>query len=163
MASIDQYTATNLIVDLLQVAWTAGAAAAIGSANTPELTQTWIDRSTQGVPTRSDTLPWARITVRHNNSPARSIGGGPGRKYLVERQGIAWVECRVAFEDGTAGPKALALAVVAQNAYEGARTGAIWFPRVNLREYGSEEGKWQRCDVLADFRYIVEAQIKVTP
>ena len=153
--AVEFYDATNAIVSRLNTAWQANAAAAVGSSAVPELVHTWVDRSGYGDIERPDNLPWGRVSVRHNDANPRSIG----KRYIAERTGICWVECRVFFEDGTAGPKALKLAEIAHSAYEGARIDKIWFPRVVLREVGKENGRWQRVDVLAYFKWTAHVTV----
>lgn len=148
----DYLTAADDMIRLLKTAWASGAAAAVGLPSPPELVVETMDRSGHGSPERPPTAPWGRVSVHHGDAPPRSIGGGPGRSQLINREGFIWVECRVPNHDGASGRQVVQLAQVAADAFEKKRVNGIWFPRVVLRELGKEDRHWVRADVLAYFQ-----------
>lgn len=148
----DYLSVNDDITKLVYDAWQAGAQAAAGAASVPELVVSAADRSGHGTIDRPTEEAWGRITIMHQDAPSSSIGGGPGRTQLIDRLGLAWVECRAPNIDATAYRKAILLGQVVQKSLERKRVGSLWFPRVILREV-DEEGSWRRVDVLGDFTW----------
>lgn len=91
---------------------------------------------------------WARVTVRHAVSRARSLSGSVGTK-RYENTGILWVQVFGPIGDGSIAVYAASQAVV--NAYRDAKTSVL-FRNVTLVEVGSS-GAFERVDVKADFEY----------
>lgn len=93
--------------------------------------------------------PFARITVQHNESNQRSVGGNVGNRRF-RRFGIVTVQVFALSGDGL--QEAHRLANIANNAFEGQKTGLdrVTFRNCRINEIG-EDGPWFQVNVVADF------------
>ena len=100
------------------------------------------------------TSPWARVTILHATSSQDVLGvAGGGRSF--ERTGSVIINIFAPLSGGQGLTQAEALAIIAQNAFEGQTAGAgdcIWFRNVTVNEIGPD-GAWFQFNVTADFLY----------
>jgi len=100
------------------------------------------------------TQPWARVTILHATSGQDTLGpAGAGRSF--ERTGTVIINVFAPLSRGQGLTQAEALAIIAQNAFEGQTAGAgdcIWFRNVTINEIGPD-GAWFQINVTADFLY----------
>jgi hypothetical protein len=124
-------------------AWDAGTPAVNGGSVVPV---EWPDEPSTESPLNEGTTPWARVTVRHLDRRTTSIGGR-----VSESAGIVRVSVFV-----LAGKRGLVesarIGKVALDAFEGQRSGPVWFSDVLPKEVGVD-GAWYQYDVTATFRY----------
>ena len=128
--------------------WATGTPAVNGGAIPPI---EYPDEPQTETPLSKSTVPWARIAAKHATRQTTTIGytiPGQGR---VEADGIVMVNIFV-----PAGKRGLALAArlgkVAITAFEGQRTGDVWFTDVVPEEVGVD-GAWFQYNVKAKFHY----------
>lgn len=92
--------------------------------------------------------PWLRLTIRHGEARAASLGG-PTRRY--RRFGSAILQIFV--PEGTGPTLATQLADEAMLLFEGQRlTGGVVFSGLRVREVGVEDG-WFQINVSAAFSF----------
>lgn len=95
-------------------------------------------------------VPYARITVRHNDGGQSTISRLAG-KSRYERVGTLYVNLFAPPADGLRAIDPLTKTVL--DAIEGKTTPrGIWFTKVRVRELGVVEG-WYQVNVLANFSY----------
>lgn len=98
--------------------------------------------------------PWARAVILHGPSSQDVLGAaGAGRSF--ERNGSVVIQIFAPLSRGQGLTQAEALAIIAQNAFEGKTAGAggcIWFRNVSINEVGPDGG-WFQINVNADFLY----------
>jgi hypothetical protein len=141
-----------------KAAWDAGAAASIGSVGDPPAVLTEdTEAPGQGVqpPTISDPSggtrklaqnePYARYRARHTAGGNAAIG-----RKLFRHEGQIVVQVFHPRLGGVGKAKALALANVALQAYQGASSGTVFYVRAALREVGAS-GPWYQVNVTVDF------------
>lgn len=99
---------------------------------------------------RSKDLPWARLTIQHNQGGQAAMANPIGQK-LFHRDGLLTVQI---FTPAGAGlQQSDVLAKVVSDALEGKATpGGVWFRQVRLKEVGPD-GAFFQLNVTANFEY----------
>ncbi len=99
------------------------------------------------IPTTSN--PWARLTIRHNQSQQASLAGDGGTKRF-RRQGVLMVQIFATSGKGLLSSDILSKVIV--DAFEGKSSNGIWFRNVSMNEVG-QDGHWFQTNVSVDFEY----------
>lgn len=103
---------------------------------------------------QDNSKPWARAVILHGPSSQDVLGvAGAGRSF--ERTGTVVISIFAPLSRGQGLTQAEALAIIAQNAFEGKTAGTgdcIWFRNVSINEIGPDGG-WFQINVNADFLY----------
>lgn len=142
----DYISATDEIKGLFLVDWRAFAPALNGGVM-PRIEWQGVD---SGEPPPAD-APWARVTVRHSNSPRQTLAKRGERR--VTRLGVVIVQVFTPVSDGKGLLLAQQLAIIARKAYDGKGTDSgIWFRNARVREVGAD-GTWEQINVALDFQY----------
>lgn len=142
-----------------KTAWDANAATAIGASDTPavltEDTEPAVPVGSTPAPTISDptggtrvvdpTEPYARYRARHTSGRTAAIG-----RKLSQHAGQIVVQVFHPRRGGVGKAKALALAKVVLDAYQGGSTPTVSYRNVALREIGAS-GPWYQVNVTAEF------------
>lgn len=98
----------------------------------------------------TDETPWARVVIRHATGQQDSLSGG-GSGTLFNRTGVMIASIFVPAGEGL--QRAMQLAKIVANAYEGTTTPRqVWFRNVRTNEVGPSDG-WFQVNVLVDFTY----------
>lgn len=147
--ALDIISATDAILSTFKTYWDANSTAYNSGQPVPLV----FDISEMDLKPHPEdsSKPWARAVVRHATARKATLqnAAGQGR---YRRTGLAWVQIYVPFVDGSAYTTAQRLAVVAQKAYEGKRTGGgeVVFMDCAILDR-APEGQWFRYDVKASF------------
>lgn len=97
----------------------------------------------------TDPAPWARVSISHSPGSQTLGDDTTGRRY--ERYGLLLVQVFVPTGEGL--PRALNLAKIITDAFEGATTpSGVWFRNVRVNEVGPD-GSWYQVNVIAEFTY----------
>jgi len=122
------------------------------NAGTPPIPLLLYDDKARDLP---DNAPYARITIKHNESPQVTIGatvvkGGDGVRF--RRLGIVTVQVFTVSGDGLTSSDVLV--DLALDAFEGEKTGLdrIEFRNARANEIG-QDGPWFQTNIIAEFVY----------
>lgn len=135
--------AVDSILSAVKTPWDLGSGAIVDSAEPVTLIYEETQRDGKPDPSASG-LPYARVTIRHDEGYAAALGG---KRY--RREGTVWVQVFVPAKDGLSKTKATSLARIAQKAYEDAR-GVVCYKAVTVQEKGLD-GSFYRVDCRAQF------------
>lgn len=147
--AVDHTAACDAILATLKTPWDAGTVAVAGYV--PHLVYEDLEPDLKPHP-RDGTLAWARVVIRHADAGQATLTNAD-RTARFRRFGLVWVQIFVpAIQGGAGAGMALALAKLAQKAYEGKRAsgGAVVFTKAAIFER-PHDGAWRRCDVKSDF------------
>lgn len=149
MASTDYQTAINDIFTLINSAWIAGAATAVGE--TAELRFVGVEKEGK-IPTDKF---WGRVSTQGVNEGQASIANGVGapgnRRWRAD--GLVYVQLFAPKSRNTAMQKLRALAQLARNAYRGKQSvNGVSFYNARIQELDPEE-LFHRINVVAEYQY----------
>lgn len=148
----DHISATDAILGTLKVYWDANAAAANGGVE-PILIFEANESDLKPHP-RDGTVAWARAVIRHSTSHKVTLSSAPGAGRF-RRYGLVWVQIFVPAVSASVYTVAQSLAIVAQKAYEGKRSGPtlpgdVLFLDASIMDRPLD-GAWARNDCKVDF------------
>lgn len=94
---------------------------------------------------------WARVTIKHfdNRFSPQSLTGGLGTKNYQRDGGIT---ISIFTPIGLGADLGNALTKIVMDAFEGQRSGGVWFRNVRFNEVG-KSGAWDQVNIKANFNY----------
>lgn len=132
----------------LETQWAAEAGTVVGGSP-PVLLIEGTNRKDRPDPTPDPNEAWGRLTIRHTGNTRRTVG----RSNKYSRSGTLTVQCFFPNSaDSTPKATAIALARVAQKAFEGKRANAVTFREMRVLERGPD-GSWYRADLVSEFAW----------
>lgn len=93
--------------------------------------------------------PWARLTIRDNDSSQRTLGGTVGQR-ILDNTGVLSVEIFV--PSGAGMDLVHSLAKLVRDAFVGPNGADPWYRNARIQPLG-EQGRFYRIQVLAEFFY----------
>lgn len=145
--AFSQRAAVDEIMTCLREAWNAGAGAASGAGQAPELLYEETSRDNLPPAMVTTNRPWGRVRITHHSARQRTVSAK-----RFNQVGSVLVECYVPETSGDAKGKAQDLADVVLAAFEGQRTPHVTFREVTPMEAG-RAGLFYQIDVAAVFEY----------
>jgi hypothetical protein len=139
--------ATDSILSQFRTTWNGGAGALVGGP-APEIVYEALEPDLKVHPRESDN-PWVRIVVRHSDGNKVSLAGDQGTGLYI-RLGMVWVQVFCPAAGGTNWTLGQQLAMLARDAFEGKRAGAVVFTKVAILDR-PRDGAWLTFDVKANF------------
>jgi len=132
------------ILGLFNAKWAAGAAPL--NANVVPLV-CW--PGVEGTP--SPDAPWARIGIKENLAPQRTLGTPGNRRF--ERIGLVMVQVFAPISRGQGTQLVDQLCEVTRSAFEGVGTSSgLWFSNCRVNDIGLDKS-WYNKNVVSEFRF----------
>lgn len=139
-----QVEARDAINNAINVAWLAS-----GVTGAIELQWDNVKADPVGEDANGNSLPYARVTVRHFTSTQETLAGPGNRKHQTE--GAVTVQIFTPTGDGHT--LADSIVPVLKTALRNVSIGDLWFFDVRVNEIGQAQGPWFQQNLIAGFRY----------